>query len=659
MTRIAAHLDPQAIRVEVFAPTYDRADAIRKAVTASKYSSSQSDRVNGRFVFRYPLSVDKCYEMRSAWGSDLLVAKDLGAWFRDAHANRVAQVARTRATDATLPRLSSQYPAFHAWLKGDQRVTADWIAHAHRGGGLLADEVGTGKTAGVVAGLLEAGVQGNILIVCPKISVNAVWRKELQAHTDLPVYACSGSRPRREKTIEEFLASEPNQPAILIVVAEMLRVKAIREKGRITEFLGYEYPDLFDVDWSAVVIDESHKVLGAMDVVKANLAGEGIKALHLTDDRLKLAVTATPFGKGGRTEALFGTLHWLWPDEHPSRWAWLRKYFDVNEDVVYVRGGGGATKTVQRVGDVLNEAELWADLGPRVLRRTMDDVSPDHRGLKNWVEVSCEMENPQLAQYRQFTQNAELAVEGGIISAIGTLDYMTRARQFANGALRKEGGRVAYTGFSCKIEKLMAHLDNLPPGRKVVIASQWNEFLDVVEERLHAEHWNTLRLDGKTTERQREAAMAAFQGDTHANAKYRVFLLNSQAGGVSITLDAADEVHELDEMFPPEANEQLFGRIFRRGRVHEVFFYLYRSMGTIDEQVGYKVANGQQKQARLLDGRRGKDFARELAEYNPDRRTELLSFRGGRKGIIRRCPECSVRRNQYHEENCTWEKEGQ
>jgi SNF2 family DNA or RNA helicase len=94
-----------------------------------------------------------------------------------------------------------------------------------------------------------------------------------------------------------------------------------------------------------------------------------------------------------------------------------------------------------------------------------------------------------------------------------------------------------------------------------------------------------------------------------------VFLLNSQAGGVSITLDAADELHALDEMYPPEANEQLFGRIFRRGRVHEVFYYLYRSMGTIDEEIGYKVADGQQKQARLLDGRRGKEYAREIAKY--------------------------------------------
>lgn len=610
--RLEAHLAaPSHIYLKVFTTDHDRANSLRKAVDASRYVANETRKTPGAFVYRYPLSVDKCYEMREAWGSDLKVHANLSAWFKQAQQERVEQVARTRATDATLPRLSAEYPALNAWLKGDQRVTASWIANAYRGGGLLADEVGTGKTAGVVAGLVEAGVTGSVLIVCPKISVRAVWLKELRAHTDIAVFACYGSRQRREKTIEEFLAYPPEKLAVLVVVVEMLRIKAIREKGRITEFLGYEYPGLFEVDWNAVVIDESHKVLGAMDVVKANLAGEGLKALHYTPDRLKLAVTATPFGKGGRTEALFGTLHWLWPDEHPSRWRWLEKYFEVTTEKIFVRGGGGAQQSVQRVGEVRDEAQLWRDLGPRVLRRTMEEVSPDHRGLKNWVEVPCEMEAPQLPQYKKFAENAELVVDGGIVSTVGTLDYMTRCRQFANGALRMEGGRVVYTGFSAKLDRLMQHLENLAPDRQIVIASQWNEFLDVVEAKLESEGYGLYRLDGRTTDTRRQAIMEAFQ----SRIGHRIFLLNSQAGGVSITLDAADELHALDEMFPPEANEQLFGRIFRRGRVHEVFFYLYRSMGTIDEQVGYKVADGQQKQARLLDGRRGLEYARTIAQY--------------------------------------------
>jgi hypothetical protein len=614
--RIEAYLGISTINVHVLASDYDAANAVRKEVDASRFSKADSDRTVGRYVFRYPLSVDKCYEMRAAWGSALRVHKTLAEWFRVAHQERIEQVARTQDTDATLPRLSAQYPRLNDWLKGDQRVTAAWVANAYRGGGLLADEVGTGKTVGVIAGLVEADITGPTLIVCPKISVRPVWLREITRHTDIPVYACHGARSSREKIILAFLA-DPHPFKVLVVVSEMLRIRADRSKGRITEFHGYEYPGLFEVEWSAVVVDESHKVLGAMDVVRATLAGEGIRALNYAPNRLKLAVSATPFGKGGRTEALFGTLHWLWPDEFTSRWSWLRKYFRVEEDEVYVKDGGGATKTVRRIGEVINEKGMWADMGPRVLRRTMEEVSEEHKGLKNWIEVMCEMEGAQLAQYKKFTQDAELAVEGGIISTVGTLDYLTRTRQFANGALRKEGGRVVYTGFSCKIDRLLSHLDNLTDGRKVVVASQYNEFLDAVERRLHKEGRHTLRIDGKTTDRQREAAMSAFQGDTHVNRKYQIFLLNTQAGGVSITLDAADELHALDES-DPDSMTQLFGRIFRRGRAHAVFFYLYRSMGTIDEKLGHNVADRHEKQARLLDGRRGLEYAKELAQYDKE-----------------------------------------
>jgi SNF2 family DNA or RNA helicase len=613
--RIEAHIAKTTNRLEVrmLRTQRDRAEKMRKAVTASRYGGSFDGGMSFRFY--YPLSVEKCQEMRDAWGADLKVHAALADWYRTAHKARVQHVALAAQTDAELPVVAARYPKLNAWLKGDQRVTAAWIANAYRGGGLLADEVGTGKTAGVVAGLVEAGITGPTLIVCPKISVRAVWLRELKQHTDLPVYACSGTRAKREKELAAYL-EDPSPFKVLIIVAEMLRIKAHRAKGRVEEFFGYGYPELFEVDWTAVVVDESHKLLGAMDVVRANLAGEGLRALSYAPNRLKLAVSATPFGKGGRVQALFGTLHWLWPDEFSSRWAWLGKYFEVNDQKVFVKGGRGATETVKRVGELLHEKQMWADLGPRVLRRTMEEVSPAHRGLKNWIEVLCELESQQSNQYKQFARDAELAVDGGIISTVGVLDFITRCRQFANGTLRKEGGRVVYTGHSAKIDQLLAHLDQIAPTRKVVVASQYNEFLDVVERRLNEEGYNTLRIDGKSTDHQREGAMRLFQeGAPYKH--YQVMLLNTQAGGVSITLDAAEELHALDES-DPNTMTQLFGRIFRRGRAHEVFFYTYRAIGTIDEELGFNVQSRQEKQARLLDGRRGLEYARELAQYKKE-----------------------------------------
>jgi Zierdtviridae DNA helicase len=568
----------------------------------------------------YPLSVDKCREMRDVWGEQLKVHKSLADWYRTAARLHRIQVGMAAQTDAKLTRVPALYPKLNGYLFGDQRVTAAWVSQAYRGGGLLGDEVGTGKTVGIIAGLIEAGVNGPTLVICPKISVKAVWGKEFREHCpDVPVYLCRGKRQHREAAIAAFLA-EPKPFKVLVVVSEMLRIKARKVGGRVEEFWGYEYPDLFDITWACVVADESHKLLGSLDVVKGNLAGEGLKALRYTSDRLKLAVSATPFGKGGRIDALFGTLHWLWPDEFPGKWAWLGKYFDLVKEMVPQRGTW-QKKEVTRIGgfrEAGGEEKFWAELGPRVLRRTMEEVSPAHRGLKHFVTVACEMDTTQRVQYTKFTDDGELAMDGGILTTVGVLDYMTRSRQFANGVLRMEGGRVVYAGESCKLDRLMAHIEGLEPTRKLVITSQWNEYLDAVEARLDKAGEKYYRMDGSTTEAQRERMMEEFQSDRVFAGNPTIFLLNSQAGGVSITLDAADEMHQLDRMYPPEANTQLYGRIFRRGRAHKVLYYLYEAMGTIDEKITENTEAGAEAQRRLLDGRRGQEYIRQLAKYQEE-----------------------------------------
>jgi hypothetical protein len=91
--------------------------------------------------------------------------------------------------------------------------------------------------------------------------------------------------------------------------------------------------------------------------------------------------------------------------------------------------------------------------------------------------------------------------------------------------------------------------------------------------------------------------------------------MNAKAGGVSITLDAADFLFQLDEMFPPEANEQLHRRIFRRSRVHAARVVYFRSEGTIDENVAGAVGATLAEQLKVLDGRRGLQVVREVIRY--------------------------------------------
>lgn len=450
--------------------------------------------------------------------------------------------------------------------------------------------------------------------------------------------------------MEQF-ATDPSELKVLITVAETLRIKEEAEEiivgcseARCAEhhggpaehrsfwnvvelntkkkkFAGYEYPWLFDEAWATVVVDESHKLFGSLTIAKGNLAGKGLKRLPVATDLdrvCKLAVTGTPFGKGGRLTGMFGTLTWMWPDEFTSYWRWAETYFEIETEKVFVRGGHGRTQDTRRVAGLRrgSEDDFLNSFGPRILRRTKAEVLP---GLppKQFVEVMCELEGQQLKQYKAMSDEAEITCAGGILTANGGLAEITRAKQVANGVLDTDGnGNVWFTGESTKLDQLFQQLDQRgildgDGDSKVIVASQYNEFLKVLEVRLSEAKVGYHIITGKTSDTKRDDAMEAFQND----GGHRVFLLNAKAGGVSVTLDAADEVHCLDELWNPEDQEQLEDRAHRASRMHQVTIYHYRSEGTIDENIAHDVEDKRQAQHAVLDGRRGIEYARALIKY--------------------------------------------
>src|SRR5688500_9629533 len=154
--------------------------------------------------WHYPLSVDTCHALRSAFGDSLRVGANLADWYRSAAAHRAAQATLSGEMDA---ELSHTPPAFAQWLHGYQRAGAVWIGAGYRRAGLVADKPGVGKTPELIAGLLEGQITGPVLIVCPKASVRMVWAMEIKRHLPTtPVYLCSGTREQRQAEIGRFAA---------------------------------------------------------------------------------------------------------------------------------------------------------------------------------------------------------------------------------------------------------------------------------------------------------------------------------------------------------------------------------------------------------------------------------------------------------------------
>lgn len=583
----------------------------------------------GRFqkadkTWNYPLTIDTCHGLREVWGSALKVGVDLAQWYATNRAVAAEQAALASATDAPLLRLAETAPRLAATLRPDQRVGVAWVAAGYRGAGLVADEPGSGKTLEVIGGILEADLQGPILIACPRLSVKTVWANELRRWApDERVYIMRGTREQREKALAAFWA-DPTPRKWLVTVMESLRIKDVEfDDGKVVK--GAEYPSLFGETWAAVVVDESHKAFGSLTVVKGTLHGKGLKRLK-TERRY--ACTGTPFGKGGRLQGFFGTLHWLWADEFTSFWRWAETYFQIEEDEFYVRGGGGRKKTAKRVGGLKegSEEEFLHSLGPRILRRTKAETMP-WLPAKQYREVLCEMTPAQRKQYEAMNLDGEFRAGEGMVSVDGVLAAITRAKQVANGALVRTDTGVSFDPkASCKLERMMELFDarGLLDGSgdmKVVVASQFNEFLYAARNLLEAQGTPYLLMTGKTNDKHREAMIEEFQRPGGP----RVFMLNSKAGGVSVTLDAADEVHMLDEMWDPGDNTQLEDRIHRASRGKEriaATVLQYRTEGTIDTNIGEDVEERRRNQHAVLDGRRGIDYIREVVAYQPNKEDE-------------------------------------
>lgn len=628
----------------------------------------------GRFrgsdkVWHYPLTTDTCLALRSAFGPMLKVGIDLSQWYRVKAAETDAHRALAQAGDAPLARVPA---ALASWLRPYQRAGAQWIAQAYRNGGIVADTPGLGKTAEIIAGLLEADVRGPVLVTCPRPSVKRVWGKEWNQHApDVPVYLCQGTRAKREKVLAQFAADVAQHPHVLrvvVVVAEMLRVEMgdpcytaggtkvatchhllqsadgqcpLHEQHRVAQAtgkepdrrvkdqvaVGFSFSQLFDNatlggGWAAIVLDESHKLLGSLTIAKGNLMGRGLRLLPERDDARRYAVSGTPFGRGGRIQGMFGTLNWLWPDEYPSFWRWAMAHFEIVEKVINRRGVTvKEVKGLKGLSPNASEDEAVAameaflhTLGARVLRRTKAEVLPE-LPPKNYIEVVCDMTPKQAKQYRAFADFAEAKVPGGVVTCNGGLALRMRERQVSNGEIRMDKGTVKFTGESGKLEQLWEKLEERgilegAPGPKLVIASEFTEFLDAICGRLRADAVAYLRIDGKTSDAARDKIMEEWQHTTSST--LRVLVVSSKAAGISITLDAADEMHIMDEMDNPEDNEQLEDRIHRASRMHHVDILYYRTEGSIDFAKAHSVEMKRRAQHAVLDGARGLAYVREM-----------------------------------------------
>jgi SNF2 family DNA or RNA helicase len=534
-----------------------------------------------------------------------------------------------------------------------------------------ASQPGLGKTIETLATLVEADVTGMVLVAAPKTSLRTVWEPEVQRWLPgVPVFTTTGGRRRRMSILDQAIrawASGEHSMVILVINPEMLRTQTMEEcetpgcgwhrenhrnrtpdreplemkypqhddkAHKVIKWYEHEYPVLFEQQWAAFIVDETHRY-----TVKVNLRsnrstqiGTGAMLIELEEDAMKGALSGTPWK--GKPKNAWAVKHWLVGNVGlaASFWNWADRMMKV-EDVTG-RNGQVFGQRIGYIGDPdtfrswcdgfmirHTKAEMAPWLPPKTYAGSRLDPSDDTSPIGIWLE----MDGKQETAYRTMEDDAVVQLDNGTLFGNGILAEMTRLKQFASsyGDLRDK---------LVKGEVIKSFIPKLPSNKfewtleflaergitgdadedgdaKVVIASQFTQLMiDLMAKEYKARGIDCLQITGRQNDAARLQAVRRFQQPGGP----RVVLLNTMAGGVSVTLDAADDLVFIDETFIPDDQEQVEDRTHRTSRIHNVTIYYVRSRNSIDERIARMTQAADDIQKMLLDGKRGVEFAKRL-----------------------------------------------
>lgn len=435
---------------------------------------------------------------------------------------------------------SDQPEAFAGQLREYQREGLGWMHFLRRFsfGGCLADDMGVGKTAQVLALLetrRELRERGEVcepsLVVVPK-SLVFNWKQEAARFAPkLRLLDYTGVA----RINSEIAAHD----VVLTTYGTLRR----------------DIEQLSGISFDYVILDEAQAIKNA---------GTGsAKAALLLRGAYRLAMSGTP------VENHLGELWSLFEFLNPGM---------LGAASVFNMADGAMRNPNEDTRKMLAYA-----LRPFILRRTKEQVASE---LPEKIQqtIYCEMSASQQELYDELLQHYRNALLGKVKSdglaksKIQVLEALLRLRQAACHPGLLDAKRLSEP--SAKLDVLLDQLaEVLDEGHKALVFSQFTSLLSIVRSSLESKGFGYEYLDGKTQDRQ--ARVEHFQNDPDC----KVFLISLKAGGVGLNLTAADYVFILDPWWNPAAEAQAIDRAHRIGQTRRVCAYRLIAKGSIEEKV--------------------------------------------------------------------------
>jgi len=452
-------------------------------------------------------------------------------------------------------------------LRDFQRAGADYIAR-NSGGVLMADEMGLGKTIQALAAV-ESRERFPLLIVCPAV-VKYNWYHESVkwlGHRSINVMDGSSPMEYREITIINY------------------------------DLLEKRLADLDSVEWHTIIFDESH-------YLKNYKAARTKAATQLASHAgSRILLSGTPILN--RPQELISQLI-IMDKIHifGGFWPFVNRYCAAKQTRHgWDLSGAANLEELNRKlrescmirrekKEVLSElpaktrADLWVNINnrPEYLKAESDLIA--------YLKTDAIVKAAAMAEINEKTQTEfEKLILTGATNPAATLESQEFRRgliaEYREGVAQKAAraetlvkiGVLKQIAARGKIDAAKAWIKNyFENGKSKLVVFAWHKF--IIDEL--SNEFKCATITGETSAEEKTRAVAGFQNDPAV----KMLVCNIQAGGVGITLTAADSSLFLELGWNPGLMDQAEDRIHRMGQKAEaVTIYRMLAESTIDRGV--------------------------------------------------------------------------
>ncbi len=429
-------------------------------------------------------------------------------------------------------------------LRGYQERGLDFLCYlsSFRFGGVLADDMGTGKTIQLISHLLKRKHDEGpapSLVIAPT-SVTHTWENEIAR------FAPELRTLRLHSGSERVAKYDDIEHADVVITSYALaRIDAVA---------------LAKYRFRTLILDEAQNA--------KNPSSQIAKVVRALNAEHRLALTGTPIENSLRD--LWAIFAFVEPGLLGSETSFKRRFEVPIQD-----------------GDSAASAVLRSRLEPFVLRRTKEDVAPELPERVE-VELQCDLSRLQRRLYRAVAEAArreilpQVEAHGVERNTIHVLAALTRLRQICAhpGLLFPEHRDDPEA--SGKFDAFLETVDEvLSGGHRLLVFSAFASMLRLMRTRLEERGVGYGYLDGSSKDRDRNEEVQRFMSPDGPP----LFLCSLKAGGVGLTLTAADYVVLYDPWWNPAVERQAIDRTHRIGQHRAVTAYRLITRGTVEEKI--------------------------------------------------------------------------